>query len=77
MTRANYLESGKQECGRAGWLEHLQETSSRHASPHEVGGHTPLGEAPLSVGEFKREAAQPEAAGFRGADIGSSSSASA
>jgi len=34
MTRGKYLDSGDKQTGRAGWLEHLQETSPRHGPAH-------------------------------------------
>jgi hypothetical protein len=37
MTRGHYLQSGDKQRGRAGWLEHLQETSPRHGPAHAPG----------------------------------------
>ncbi len=34
MTRGDYLGMGTKAHGRAGWLDHLQETSPRHGAAH-------------------------------------------
>jgi len=35
MVRAEYLDSGIQRQGRAGWIEHLEEDSPRHGVVHD------------------------------------------
>ena len=51
MTRGEYLCMGRENRGRAGWLEHLQETSPRHGITHDAGEREEAPHLPSALAE--------------------------
>ncbi len=51
MTRGKYLSQGAKRRGRAGWIEHQQEDTPRHAVAHDPPARPALPMRPLDEEE--------------------------
>jgi hypothetical protein len=51
MTRGEYLDMGIVRKGRAGWLEHQQESSPRHGAFHAEGARRDAPDLPSALDE--------------------------
>lgn len=51
MTRGEYLHMGNIRTGRAGWLEHQQESSPRHGAFHAEGERSDAPDLPSALAD--------------------------
>ena len=65
MTRGDYLDMGNDRRGRAGWLEHQQESSPRHGAFHAEGERPDAAVLPSALADERLpgRAAPPRAVG--------------
>jgi hypothetical protein len=62
MTRGEYLDMGTKEHGRAGWLDHLQETSPRHGPKHAAAERASSPDLPSALADERLPGRAPEPA---------------
>ena len=62
MTRGEYLGMGMKEQGRAGWLDHLQETSPRHGAKHAAAERANSPDLPTGLADERLPGRAPEPA---------------